>query len=137
MNQAPETLEFLDPFAENGPELINPMDSFYTIVERYTNNEIEHDYSADRFVHDTETIIMDASFANMIDQANQIAAITHMLCGHDQALRSSVEQSSLLGQHGEHAEHQHDHEHADNDIDEDDELIDPKTGKKKKRQRWR
>lgn len=116
---SPESMEFIDVFAEESaqPQPIDIEKTFIEIVDRYQNQEIEHDYSADQFVQDTEILMLDATFQDQLEIANAIAAQMHAMCTHDHNLANSVSQNELLGQYA-----------AENEID-------PLTGKKKKRKK--
>lgn len=119
MNQSPEKIEFLNPFAEAGPEAIVDVEAaFEVITERYLSDEIEHDYTADNYVRDTETLMLEATFQDKLDIANAIAAQMGAMCQHDHSLMNSVNESGLLGQHSG----EHDHAHKRQDEDDEDEF---------------
>lgn len=100
---------FFDPFAEAGEEPFDVVLSFQTIFERYENKEIEHDYTADKFVADTEALMLDAQFAGQFQQAQAIAMRMHELCMDDHVLQTSMSTSELFGQSQVgHDSHQHD-----------------------------
>lgn len=119
-------MEFIDIFAEEGaqPQPIDIEKTFVEIVDRYQNQQIEHDYSADQFVQDTETLMLDATFQDQLEVANAIAAQVHAMCTHDHSLADSVSQNELLGQHSLEDGHNH-----TDDYDE----TDPKKKKKRKK----
>lgn len=116
--------QFFDPFAENGHEF-NALQSFELILERYQSDEIAHDYHADRFVADTEALLLDAVFVEQFEAVQMIAATMHQLCNHDQQLREQYELYTEQHHFDDHHEH-HLHEHQSKDTDV----------KKKKKKKW-
>jgi Zn-finger nucleic acid-binding protein len=127
---------FFDPFAAEGIQEFNPLQSYEIAKQRYSNNEVEHDYSADMFVADAEALVFDSQFAGMMEQAALIEADMHARCGgHDPSLQSSVQQSSLFGkkEHYSHDDHAG-HDHSSDDYDSNDTSL-AKSKKKKKKVR--
>ncbi|HVV26215.1 MAG TPA: hypothetical protein VHC21_04265 [Candidatus Saccharimonadales bacterium] len=120
---------FFDPFAaeEGKAEFFDPQVSHQAMWERYANDEVKHDYTADKFVADTEALMMDAQFVGQFEAAQAIAERMHMLCGEDHGLRASMEASSLLGNHPD----DHDHNHNEQAHDEKDQKKSKKAKKKK------
>lgn len=110
MERATEQQLFFDPFAAEGAQF-SPLDSFDYIYERYKNNEISHDYTADAFVQDVEALMLDAVFVEQFEAAALIASRMHQLCGEDHTLRSALTESGLFG--GEEDNHGHEHTSAD------------------------
>ncbi len=105
---------FLNPFAENGEEMFDPMVAHQKLWERYQNHEIEHDYTADKFVADTQALMMDAAFVGRFEQAALIAAQMHILCGEDHNLQQSLQANSFFNQTDtERDHHGHNHQAAD------------------------
>ncbi len=85
---------FFDPFAEDQAlQEFDPIASHESLWRRYKNNEIKHDYTADKFVADTQALMMDSEFRGRFEQAATIAARMHELCGEhrdvDQAMRNN------------------------------------------------
>lgn len=102
MENSSDTM-FFDPFAETGQQLFDPLEAFARTEARYLDEEVEHDYTADKFVSDAEVLIMDAQFNGMFAVAALIENRMHQLCagcdGHgDSRLSSSMEQSGVFGQ---------------------------------------
>lgn len=119
---------FFDPFSE-GNEDFNPEDLFEAIFAKYQNNEVEHDYTADNFVKDTEALMLDARFTEQFSAFESIAARMHQLCADDHSLSSAMENSSLFGASQKHDSHDgHSHGH-------DEENDHRPTGKKKKKKK--
>lgn len=105
------------------------------ITDIATNDEIELEEKIRRM----EVVISEGSsevYRDFID-FRMIAAQVEMFCMHahglDQSIRSSETLSSLIDAHKNHDDHDHHDSHKDRSLDEEDEEIDPKTGKKKKR----
>jgi hypothetical protein len=115
---------YFDPFADNGAELFDPSELFEQIKSNYEQGNVKHDYSADNFVKDTESLLMDAVFLERFDAVQAIAAEMHRMCGEDHNLRTAMQENGYFGHENEHVLHNHDHSH-----DEEDD----KTKKKKKR----
>lgn len=109
---------YFDPFAEAGNEF-SATESFDAILDRYQNQEIEHDYTADQFVADTKNLLLDALFTDQFMAFQAITESMHQLCGHDQAVQQAFE---------EHFDHPQDEGSHDDETDQD--------GKKKKKKRW-
>lgn len=122
---------FYDPFAEEGEQFFDAAASFDAIKARYQSGDVEHDYTADKFVSDTQALMLDAHFVGQFEQAQAIAARMHELCGEDHALREALQASGPSGSE-DHAAHGHSHLH-DTYTGKNDEETDPKTGKKKKK----
>jgi len=129
--QSAEKQLFFDPFAEGGEQLFDPQTAHQSMWERYAAGDVEHDYTADKFVADTEALMMDAQFVGQFEAAQAIAERMHVLCGEDHGLRESMETSGLFG-------HQHDGlgEHDHNEAGEKDEKKKAKKDKKKKFRGW-
>jgi hypothetical protein len=104
---------YFDPFAENGAELFDPTEAFAQIKANYQQGGVEHDYSADNFVKDTEALLMDAAFLERFDAVQAIAAEMHRMCGEDHAVRSAMSQSDYFGAEDSHNHQGHDHSHED------------------------
>jgi len=105
---------FFDPFAENA-ETFDVQASFETILQRYQNEEVEHDYTADKFVADTKTLMLDAQFVGQFDALEAIAVRMHELCQDDHLLQTAMgEQGDAAYAHEAHGQgHDHgDHAHA-------------------------
>ncbi|HUA12952.1 MAG TPA: hypothetical protein VL989_00405 [Candidatus Sulfotelmatobacter sp.] len=136
MKQSVEAIQFLDPFAENGPEEFNPLDTYQQIVDRYHEEVIEHDDAADKFVQRTEALMLDTTFLGLMDQANQIAIMAHLMCDHNPAMQQSFENSALFGANKEDG-HNHSNTSEKHKPKEDDEYeIGPDGKKRKKRRSW-
>ena len=59
---------FYDPFAaEENQEFLDGAAAFDTILARYKNDEVVHDYTADDFVKDAEALMLDAGFQELED----------------------------------------------------------------------
>ena len=133
---------YFDPFAEEAEQLFDPKAAFARLEERYIAGDVEHDYTADNFVRDTEALMLDAMFVERFDAVRAVALRMHELCGDDhmlsQSLQSNDSLSSLFGAHKAHDGHDHageKHNHKNDDEYE----VDVKTGKKtkkKKRRGW-
>ena len=121
------SLQCYDPFAEPSEQLFEPAQAFYQIEQEYRNNEVHHDFSADAFVRQAELLMLDAAFIGRFDAAQAIAARMHQLCGEDHGLNRAAQHSetftSLIDMYKTDDGHTH---------NEDDD-IDPKTGKKRKK----
>jgi hypothetical protein len=96
---------FLDPFTG---EMFDPIASHEVILERYKSGEVEHDYTADRFLEDTQALMMDAQFMGMYAEAQSIAARMHILCGEDHNLAQTMQNNeamrALFGDKDEHSD---------------------------------
>jgi len=105
----PEQIEqlFFDPFAESSEQLFDSLKSHEVLFAHYEAGKVEHDYSADEFVADTEALMLDARFVGQFEQAQAIAAQMHLLCAEDHGLRSSMNDSLLFAQPAEHDDHDH------------------------------
>lgn len=127
---------YFDPFADDGEQLFDPTAAFAELEQRYTDGDVEHDYTADNFVRDTEALMMDAAFVERFEEAQAIAARMHELCGEDHMLNQAFQEvSESRGLFNSHEIHDgHNHQQSDDEYE-----IDPKTGKKvkkKKRRNW-
>jgi len=99
--------EFFDPFAET-PGEFNPFESMDRILQRYANNEIEHDYTADQFVSDAQALMLDSQFQGLMREANAMMELMHQLCEHDPALKAAAETNGLFAeQHDKNDGHGH------------------------------
>jgi len=136
----PETGEalFFDPFAETGAQQeFDPIASHQSLWERYKNSEIEHDYTADKFVADSQALMMNSHFAGRFEEAAMLASQMHAMCGGDEHLSKAVmgnegfrEMLGPLESHG-------DHDHVESHSPEHEDIEDKKSkDKKKKRRRW-
>ncbi len=117
---------YYDPFAEEGQEYFNPIESFNQIIENYQQDKVEHNNAADLFVARTEALMHDAHFLERFDAVQAIAAQMHNMCGEDHNLRLSLESSQLFsGTHNDNDGHGHtineQKEKIKKDDDEDDE----------------
>lgn len=103
----PELDIFFDPFAA---EDFNPEESFNALLQRYANNEVEHDYSADTFVRDAEVLLLDAQFVGHFAVAEQIVIQMHQLCAGDHGLRIAMNEKieGVLGDSTDHYSHDYD-----------------------------
>jgi hypothetical protein len=133
MERTPQ-IEFLDPLSESGAEVFDPLASMEAITARYLDNEVEHDYTADKFVSDTQSLMLDAQFVGKFEEAQAIAMRMHQMCGEDHGLQMSLNanesfSSALEGMLGSNEHDGHDHGPT-HDYDEDG----TKKSKKKKRQ---
>ena len=122
---------FFDPFAEAGEELFDPLTAHASMWERYQNREVEHDYTADNFLADTQAIMMDAQFLGRFDAAQSIAANMHAMCNHDQALAQSLQNNESTASYLNSFSSHDGHSHGSHGEHEDDDETDSKTGKKK------
>jgi hypothetical protein len=128
MEQASQEL-FFDPFAENGGELFDATQTFDRLFERYAAGQVEHDYTADKFVADTEALLLDAQFVGQFEQAQNIVAMMQKLCAHDHALEQTLAESVLFSAKS----HDHDdHNHTPHESGQDDD----EKNKKKKKKGW-
>lgn len=119
---------YFDPFADES-EQTAPEELFQQIMDRYQNNEIEHDYTADKFVADTEALLLDSQFTENFAAYEQITARMHQLCGEDHLLASTMNESSLFSsKHG--LDDGHGHASTDDPTHES-------KGKKKDKQKGR
>lgn len=91
---AAERQLFFDPFADAGEELFDPAQAHQAMWERYAARDVEHDYTSDHFVADTQALMLDAQFVGQFEQAQLIAQRMHMLCGEDHGLRESLLQNN-------------------------------------------
>ena len=126
---------FFDPFAEAGQENFDPVVAHANLWERYKNHEIEHDYTADNFLSDTQALMMDAQFLGQFAQAQVIVARMHELCGEDHGLAQSLQNnevvSNYLNSFDSHSGHNHKPGQHNKNSDKDDEKEkDPKKDKK-------
>jgi hypothetical protein len=107
---------YFDPFADDGAELFDPNELFEQIKSNYEQGNIEHDYSADNFVKDTEALLLDATFVERFDAVQAIAAEMHRMCGEDHVLRTAMSESGYFGSEDAHGHEGHKHDH---DTDKD------------------
>ncbi len=135
MRQAAGEQLFFDPFAEqDGQEYFDPIAAHRTMWERYAAGEVEHDYTADEFVADTQALMLDAQFTGQFEQAQMIAQQMHLLCGEDHGLQASLRQNLGAQDMLNGLSHAHDHDgHADTDENAG---KSSKKKKKKKRKVW-
>lgn len=131
---------YFDPFAEDGSELFDPIDSFSQLRQAYEEGRITHDYSADEFVAKTEALMMDAIFVERFDAVQAIASQMHQLCGEDHGLRQQLGSSMISGINDSHSEndghnHTEDKHHTLDDEDDDDEELSIFGTKKRKKRR--
>lgn len=98
MQASPEfdTSQYFDPFAEQGQGW-DPIAVFDEIFDNYAHGAVEHDYTADQFVTDTEALMLDAQFTENFAAMSSIAARMHQLCGEDHALQAAMKTSRLFG----------------------------------------
>lgn len=106
---------FYDPFAEEGEELYDADELHKELATRYLNKEIEHDYTADTFVKDTEAHMMTAHFKEEFAAMQTIMQRMHELCGEDHNLQQQMDGSEVLSSYSERddAHVGHDHAHGD------------------------
>jgi hypothetical protein len=107
----PENLYF-DPFAAPEHRFFDASESFDSILRRYTNNEVAHNYRLDDFLKDTEALMLDAQFMGQFNQMNYIASQMHALCLQDHELQQR------LSDKNEHAHTFGDTHASDKDTDE-------------------
>ena len=99
---------YFDPFA-NEADQVAPDELFQQIMDRYLNNEIEHDYTADQFIADTEALLLDSHFTENFSAFERISAQMHQLCGEDHLLANSLVGNALFAtNHGDDDGHNHD-----------------------------
>jgi hypothetical protein len=129
---------YYDPFAEEGQEYFNPIESFNLILDNYQLDKVEHDNAADLFVARTEALMLDSQFLERFDAVQAIAAQMHNMCGEDHNIRNLMNKNPIFGT-GEHSKddghgHAIDSVHSEHDDDEDDEYeyINGRKVKKKK-----
>lgn len=136
LNTSPEL--FYDPFAEDDEVNFDPVTAHTELWERYENKEIEHDYAADNFLADTQALMMDAQFLGRYAEVEMIAARMHTLCGEDHMLEQTMQNNETFSDYFKLFDHHEDGNHAEHDHkDEEESEIDPKTGKKKKKNKYR
>lgn len=126
---------FFDPFAENGAEEFNPLLSHAAMWARYLNKEVEHDYTADRFVSDHQALMMDSIFLGRYEEAELMAASMHRGCQHDHELSKSFMESSLSATDHDHPDNKGQHEAEASELSNNNKKKD-KEKKKKLRQGW-
>ena len=129
---------YYDPFADLGQESFDPTEAFLKAKHNYVQGSVEHDYSADKFVADTEALMLEAQFIDRFDAVQAIAAQMHQMCGDDHGLRSSFERSSMGLTDGEHSEndgHNHGPEDSHSHEEDDDEDEYDMFGRKKKKRK--
>ena len=97
---------FFDPFGAEQTGF-NPDASLEQLMVRYEQGKIDHDYSVDTFVADTQALMMDAAFVEDFGAVERIANQMQAMCQHDHALRDAV---TSLEQNAGESEHKHDHE---------------------------
>lgn len=103
---------FYDPFAPQGEQFFDPLESYRLLEQRYAAGDVEHNYTADQFVADAAALVLDAHFTEKFEQAAIIEARMHQLCGGldghgDQTLSGSMKSNSVFGGHGDHDGHGH------------------------------
>jgi hypothetical protein len=131
----PEKELFYDPFASQGEQYFDPEVAHQAMWEKYAGRDVEHDYTADKFVSDTEALMLDAQFVGQFDQAQAIAERMHVMCGEDHGLQQSVTANESLS--GLLGNNNHDgHDHGLHAKDEDDDKKDKKKKKKRLRRGW-
>ena len=121
---------FYDPFAPEGQELFDPLTAFASMWEKYQNGEVKHNDAADKFLADTQALMMDATFLGRFSEAQTIAASMHALCNHDPGLAQSLQGNDSVASYLDSFNSHDGHNHGSSKKHEDDEY-DPKTGKKK------
>ena len=98
---------YFDPFA-NEADQVAPDELFQQIMDRYLNNEIEHDYTADQFIADTEALLLDSHFIENFSAFERISAQMHQLCGEDHLLANALGNNALfIANHGHDDGHNH------------------------------
>lgn len=112
---------FFDPFSQ---QEFDPAGSFDTLLQRYLDNEVEHDYTADAFVRDTEALLLDAEFVGQFAVAEAIAMQMHELCGDDHAVKDAF-QSLTTDKH----DHDSDHDHEADEVHDAAKCASCKSGK--------
>lgn len=137
MSEVKQNIEYFDPFIENGEQIFDPVSSHELITQRYLANDIDHDYSADEYVRDTQALMLDAQFLDRFEDARAIAARMHEICGENHDLTESVNANeafhhTLIGMLGDNIDQRHSENKDDSKIDYE---IDPLTGKKRKKKR--
>ncbi|MGB4758970.1 MAG: hypothetical protein WBP26_02845 [Candidatus Saccharimonadales bacterium] len=109
---------FFDPFAGGDEEAWDAETAFDEIFARYANGKVEHNYTADMFVADTEAIVMDAHYAENLSAMTTIANRMHQLCNDDHQLQNAAQASGMLGKKPHsthnHITYAHDEEKEDN-----------------------
>lgn len=117
MHEQASGVEMLyDPFTG---EFYDSIATFDAYLERYQNGKVEHDYSADEFLRDTQSIMMDAHFLGRMRDVQDIATRMHLLCNHDEQLSAAMlkneSASTYLSSHvhrpDENTQAQHDDVH--------------------------
>lgn len=132
MHEGITGVEFFDPFAEDGDQRFDPLATMEIITARYIADEVKHDSSADKFVADTQALIMDAQFVGKYNEAIQIAEMAHIICGENHAVQQSLKRNEsahdtingLVHEHQENKAQQHDSANKDKST--------TKNGKKKR-----
>lgn len=137
---SPQHELFFDPFAEEGAEEFNPIVAHEAMWERYAAHEIEHDYTVDHFVADTQALMLDAQFTERFDEAAAIAQRMHMLCGEDHGLAQRVSANEtlqeLLGdEHHHEVSDVHGHDHKQHNKQSRLKL-EEETEESKKKKKW-
>lgn len=125
---------YYDPFAEEGQELFDPVETFNLIKQNYLDRKVQHDSSADEFVSKTEALMMDSVFIERFDAVQAIMGQLHNLCGEDHNLNQAVMKNSYLSGIDKHSENDG-HDHKEDHDDDDEYEIDPKTGKRVKKKK--
>ncbi len=125
---------FYDPFAaEENQEFLDGAAAFDTILARYKNDEVVHDYTADDFVKDAEALMLDADFQERWSEMSYIAAQMHQLCGDDHGMMQRFEQSDVFSSFMQNNHDGHDHSHNSHDHKHEKENDDGKDAKSKKK----
>jgi hypothetical protein len=102
-----------DPFAEAGDEFYDPSVVQQIINERYKNNEVHHDYTADQFIKDTEANMLTAHFNDQFEAMQEILQQVEQLCNHDHELAEQFKDSEVLSSYSRSDNHDgHNHVHG-------------------------
>jgi hypothetical protein len=131
-NSAPEL--FYDPFAEEGEEMYDADALHVELAARYLNKEIEHDYTTDNFVKDTETAMMTAHYKGQFAAMQSIMQRMHEICGEDHNLQQQMNGSEALSVYDRHNKNDgHTHAFGYDNKKSSDKKEDKKKSKKKMR----
>jgi hypothetical protein len=90
--------KYFDPFAdEMEQQEYDGLVVFESLFERYQNEDIEHDFTADKFVEAAETLMLDAHFLARFDEVETISRRMQELCAHDHNMEEAAKGSSIFG----------------------------------------